>query len=96
MAHHRIRRHGNAKPEQITNSLRLFVHQWVLVCRVTADADANQGNVDVVAQKPGQQAAVRARAAGANNDFVNLHALVKKLLLQLLRAGHIAQAANRV
>ena len=72
------------------------MHQRVLIGRVAADANADDGNVDVVAQKARQQAAVRARAARAHHHPVDLHALLKKLLLQLLRAGHIAQPAQRV
>jgi hypothetical protein len=70
------------------------MHQRLLVGRVAADADADDRNVDVVAQEARHQAAVRARAARAHHHAVDLHALLEQLLLQLLRAGHVAQAAR--
>jgi hypothetical protein len=47
-------------------------------------------------EKAGDQAAVRARAARADDDPVEGEPHLEALLLQLLRAGDVAEAAERV
>jgi len=59
-AHHRFTRNRHLEAQQIGYRLRFLVHQWVLIHRVAADANTDQGNVDVVTQKARQQSAVRA------------------------------------
>ena len=46
--------------------------------------------------KPGQHAAVRPRAAGADDHVVHRDAPLEPLLQQLLHAGDVAEAADRV
>ena len=72
------------------------MHQRILIGRISADADANNREIDAVAQKAGEQTAMGARAARADHHAVDLHALLEELLLQLLRAGNIAQTAQGI
>ena len=83
-------------PEQVGHGLRLLVHQRLLVGGIAADADADQRDLDVVAEEARRHAAMRARAARADDDGIERQPHVEPLLLHLLHAGDVAQAADRV
>ena len=93
---HGVARHLQIDAEQIAHGLRFLVHQRRLLRRVAADADAEDRRRDAVAEKPRQQPAMRARAARADDHAVEVQAEFEALLLQLLRARHVAEAAERV
>ena len=86
----------HAHAEQVEHGLGLAQHQRLLVGRVAAGADADDRRRHVVAEEAGDEAAVRARAARADDDAVEGEAELEALLLQLLRAGDVAEAAERV
>ena len=67
---------------------------WSTGSRLTPYAD--ERDVNVSAQKASQQSAAATGTARAHDDFVDLHAQVKKLLLQFLRAGNIAKATHSI
>ena len=72
------------------------MHDGLLVGRVAADANADDGPIEVMAEKSRQQAAMRARTARPQHDAVEVHADLETLRHQLLCAGHIAQTAERI
>ena len=62
----------DAEFEQVANGLRFALHQRGLIGRITADADAGQGHVDVVGEETGEQAAMCAGAARTDDHAVDL------------------------
>ena len=76
--------------------MRLLEDQRLLVGRIAADADAEQRDLDVVAEEARHHAAMGARAARADHDGIERQPHVRPLLLHLLHAGDIAQATDRV
>ena len=95
-APHGLVGHVGGDAEQIQHGLRLALHERHLLLGVAADADAGQPRSRRVAEEPGQHAAVRARAARPDDHVVDRDALLEPLLLQLLHAGDVAEAADRV
>src|SRR6185295_15936973 len=92
---HRLARHL-ADTQEIRDGLRLLVDQRLLVGGIAADADADQRDLDVVAEEARDHAAMGAGAARADDDGIERQTHVRPLLLHLLHAGDIAQTADRV
>ena len=96
MADDGFARHLEINAQQIQRCLGFLEHQGILIGRIAADADADDRDTAIVTQEPGHQPAVGTRATRTDDHVINPEAHFGQLLLQLLRAIHVAQPADRV